>query len=186
MGNTTTRATKDIIASVLMKCAKGLEPSTLFNVVDVEQLAVHLVNPRTKCWKVVVPYKYKQLMEKDELYPSGWTHRKFFGPRKAKENPVKHARMDDQLVSEVLKEQERKQLEENILAEERQQGEIVAKIAEERRLAEEAARLDDDMDTEERIRDEERIAAQELEKELTHNADQSDNVQQRSDSQATA
>ena len=118
------------------------------------------------------------------MYPSGWTHRKFFGPRKSKENPAKHARMDDQLVSEVLKEQERKQLEENIVAEERLQREVVAKIAEEKRLAEEAARLDDDMDTEERIKDEERIAAQELEKELTNTADQTDNVQLGGDIQA--
>ena len=81
IGNTTPRATKEIIESVLIKCAEGVETGTLFSVVEVQQLATHIVDPRTKCWKVVVPYKYKNLMEKDELYPSGWTHRKFFGPR---------------------------------------------------------------------------------------------------------
>ena len=183
VGNTTTRATKEIIASVLVKCAKGLEPSTNFHVVEVEQLALHLVNPRTKCWKVIVPYMYKQLMENDELYPTGWTHRKFFGPRKSKENPAKHARMDDQLVAEVLKEQERKQLDENRQAEERQQREEATRLAEQSRLVEEAARLDEEME-EESIREEERVAADQLENELGQAEDQPDNVQQESDIQA--
>ena len=86
IGNTTPRATKEIIESVLVKCAKGVDATTQFSVVEVQQLAVHIENPRTKCWKVVVPYKYKEMMEKDELYPPGWTHRKFFGPRKATQN----------------------------------------------------------------------------------------------------
>ena len=55
IGNTTPRATKEIIESVLIKCAKGIDTSTLFNVVEVEQLATHIVDARTKCWKVVVP-----------------------------------------------------------------------------------------------------------------------------------
>ena len=129
VGNTTPRATKEIIESVLIKCAKGVETETLFSVVEVQQLATHIVNPRTKCWKVVVPYKYKQLMEKDELYPSGWTHRKFFGPRKSKENNT--AREDDKLVTEVMNEQERKQAEER-------------RVSEEGRLREEAAKLEND------------------------------------------
>ena len=104
VGNTTPRATSEIIQSVLLKCAKGLEKDTMFSVVEVSQLATHLLNPRTKCWKVSVPYKYKDLMEKDELYPPGWTHRKFFGARQAKENTAKQARTDDQIVNEVLKE----------------------------------------------------------------------------------
>ena len=35
-------------------------------------------NPRTKCWKVTVPYLFKDIMERDEFYPSGWSHRKWF------------------------------------------------------------------------------------------------------------
>ena len=67
VGNTTPRATQEIIESVLVKCAKGLETDTLFSIVEVRQLATHIENPRTSCWKVVVPYRFKQLMEKDEL-----------------------------------------------------------------------------------------------------------------------
>jgi hypothetical protein len=58
-------------------------------------------------------------MEKDELYPPGWTHRKFFGLRKAKENPAKHARMDDQLVTDALMEKERKEAETKLIEERR-------------------------------------------------------------------
>ena len=87
---------------MLVKCAKGVDATTQFSVVEVEQLAVHIENPRTKCWKVVVPYKYKEMMEKGELYPPGWTHRKFFGPRKSAQN--KSARQDDQIVTEVINE----------------------------------------------------------------------------------
>ena len=87
---------------MLVKCAKGVDAATQFSVVEVEQLAVHIENPRTKCWKVVVPYKFKQMMEKDELYPPGWTHRKFFGPRKGTQS--KPARQDDQIVNEVINE----------------------------------------------------------------------------------
>ena len=39
-------------------------------------------NPRSKCWKVIVPYRFKELMESDELYPSGWSHRRFFPPKR--------------------------------------------------------------------------------------------------------
>ena len=43
-------------------------------------------NPRTRCWKITVPYKIKELMVRDELYPTGWSHRQFYParPNKAK------------------------------------------------------------------------------------------------------
>ena len=41
-------------------------------------------NPRSRCWKVSVAYAQKELMENDLLYPSGWSHRRFFPPRKNK------------------------------------------------------------------------------------------------------
>ena len=88
-----------------------MDKDTTFSIVKVEQLATYIVDPRTKCWKVVVPYKFKQLMEKDELYPGGWTNRKFFGLRKAKENP-KQARGDELIVAEVIADEQRKLSEE--------------------------------------------------------------------------
>jgi hypothetical protein len=111
VGNTTPRATAEIIGSVLTKCAKGVEPTTSFKVLEVVQLATHLENPRTKSWKVLVPYKFKQLMEQETMYPSGWVHRKFFGARKAKDNTSKQPRLDDKLVQEYHEEQEKKRVE---------------------------------------------------------------------------
>ena len=56
-----------------------------------------LENPRTTSWKVTVPFRYREMMEKDELYPAGWTHRKFFGPRRTgkDKNPNKVPRTED-------------------------------------------------------------------------------------------
>ena len=65
---------------------------------------------RTKCWRVAVPFKFKDLMEKDDMYPSGWQHRKFFGSRKGKD---KKARVDeDPLVQQTLQlqQQQREQV----------------------------------------------------------------------------
>ena len=67
-----------------------------------EQLGNKNANPRTKAWKVTVPYKFKEMMEKDELYPCGWTHRKFHGTRSSENN--RKTRADDALVRQVLQE----------------------------------------------------------------------------------
>ena len=38
-------------------------------------------NPRTLCWKVTVPHREREYMMKDESFPEGWAHRRFFPPR---------------------------------------------------------------------------------------------------------
>ena len=106
VGNTTPAANVDIIKAVLIKCAKAVHTDTEFNVLKVEQLAKHIENPRTKCWKVVIPYKFKDLLEKDEMYPSGWCHRKFFAPRSSG-HPAKQQRKDEGVVQQVIQEQQR-------------------------------------------------------------------------------
>ena len=57
-----------------------LEDTAGFTVIKAELLTKD-VNPRTKCLKVSVPYKYRVLMENNELYPAGWRYRKFFASR---------------------------------------------------------------------------------------------------------
>ena len=57
-------------------------------------------NPRSKCWKVRVPYKFKEVMEKDELYHAGWTHRKFFGARNSN-SKQKQPRLDDPIEQDI-------------------------------------------------------------------------------------
>ena len=94
IGNTDKRADGDIIARVLKKCAAPLEGGADLEVLEVELLTTE-ENPRTKCWKVTVPYKFKGLMEKDDLYLPGWKHRKFFGSRKkSSENQAKKSRVE--------------------------------------------------------------------------------------------
>ena len=94
IGNTDKRADGDIIARVLKKCAAPLEGGADLEVLEVELLTAE-ENPRTKCWKVTVPYKFKDLMEKDDLYLPGWKHRKFFGSRKkGTENQAKKSRVE--------------------------------------------------------------------------------------------
>jgi hypothetical protein len=38
-------------------------------------------NPRTKCWRVSVPFKYKEYIMSDLAYPMGWSHRPFYPPK---------------------------------------------------------------------------------------------------------
>ena len=121
----------------MAKCAKAIQPETNFCVLEVQQLATHLVNPRTKSWKIVVPYKYKQLMEMDQMYPPGWSHRKYFGARQAKDNPAKHPRKDDTLVDEVMQEQEQLRAEEKRLMEEKRLSDEAARLEAERKAREE-------------------------------------------------
>ena len=107
IGNTEKRVDEDIIKWVLKKCAEAIEGSENFEVMEVELLTLE-ANPRTKCWRVSVPYQFKTLMENDGLYPPGWKHRKFFGSRKRKENQAKKGRTEDpNQVDQMIKERER-------------------------------------------------------------------------------
>ena len=48
------------------------------------------------------------MMDKDEMYPTGWCHRKFFAPRQGRtDNPSKQPRKEDNVVQEAIKEQQR-------------------------------------------------------------------------------
>ena len=65
-------------------------------------------DPRTKCWKVLVPFRFRAIMEKDEVYPTGWRHRAFYGSRNSRD---KKARLDPAggIEQQVLLEQQKKQ-----------------------------------------------------------------------------
>ena len=106
VGNTTPRASPEIIKAVLVKCAAQLTKD--LEVLEVKCLTNGIENPRTKSWKVKVPYKYKELMEMNELYPIGWTYRKFFAPRSVNQGAggAKKSRPDDELIGQVLQEQQ--------------------------------------------------------------------------------
>ena len=57
---------------------------------------------------MVVPYKFKDMVEKDGMYPPGWCHRKFFAPRYSP-NPAKEPRKDDGIVQEKIREKQREE-----------------------------------------------------------------------------
>ena len=108
VGNTNPKATESIIEKVLIKCAAGLEGSPVLKVLGV-QLLTKGDNPRTKCWKITVPFKFKEIMEKDELYHAGWTHRKFYNPKFSPKNDSKHPRMDDPIEKMALEQAQAEQ-----------------------------------------------------------------------------
>ena len=84
VGNTHPKATEAIVSDVLIKYAQTLPEKPDLKIIHVKCLTNldRDPNPRTKCWRLVVPYRFMSLMENPELYPQGWRSRKFFGSRK--------------------------------------------------------------------------------------------------------
>ena len=71
ISNTNNKSDSDTIKKVLETCAAKIDQNNGFKVIKVEPLTKD-PNPRTRCWKVTVPFKFKDLMDNNELYPSGW------------------------------------------------------------------------------------------------------------------
>ena len=105
VGNTDKRTNEETIMKVLKKCAAGVEGGEDLVIEKVELLTKEQ-EPRTKCWKIVVPFRFKSLMERDDVYPGGWKHRTFYNSRNSKD---KKPRLDqgDSIEQQVLQEQER-------------------------------------------------------------------------------
>jgi hypothetical protein len=82
VGNTSLDVTEDDVKQVLVRCATDVQGNTAhLEVLEVKEIGTDLANRKTKCWKVKVPFKMKELMQQSSLYPSGWTHRRFFEQR---------------------------------------------------------------------------------------------------------
>ena len=61
--------------------------------------------PRTKCWRVVVPPSFKDIMENSLLYPEGWRFREFVGVFRNSNKSVKKFRIQDSsIVDQVMSE----------------------------------------------------------------------------------
>ena len=80
ISNTNNKSDTETIKKVLETCAANIDQNSGFKVIKVKPLTKD-PNPRTKCWKVTVPFKFKDFIENDEMYPSGWRYRKFFAAR---------------------------------------------------------------------------------------------------------
>ena len=82
VGNTSLEMSSEQVKQVLVRCAAGVQGNTAhLEVLEVKEIGTDLANRRTRCWKVTVPHALKELMKESSLYPSGWTHRRFFVPR---------------------------------------------------------------------------------------------------------
>ena len=90
------------------KCSDPLLEGKAILTVHKVELLTKEEDPRTRCWKVMVPFKFKSLMENDELYPEGWRHRKFFGDRR--KQPNKQPRLEDPRLREAEQELEKERI----------------------------------------------------------------------------
>ena len=86
VGNTKAKATPEKITAVMKQCADELPEKVQLEILEVKCLANFDLYPnaRTKCWKLTVPYKFKELMMNEEIYPAGWSNRQFYPPRQNK------------------------------------------------------------------------------------------------------
>ena len=89
IGNTNPASTEEIIKEVLIKCSESVpaevklaEPLQILEVTCMTKPSSDGTPLRTKCWKVVVPNKFREHMLRDESFPCGWSHRRFF-PKKS-------------------------------------------------------------------------------------------------------
>ena len=88
IANTHPLSTKELIKEILIDCAKDDKTRNVeLDIIDVKCMTNKdkIPNPRTLCWKVTVPHREREHMLKDESYPEGWAHRRFFPP---KQNPL--------------------------------------------------------------------------------------------------
>ena len=80
---------KELAAPILVE--KGLDEPLIIeecNLLTKEQ------NTRTRVWRVVVPNKFKEVLQDDRIYPSGWRHREFEGNYRPPLTPEQRAERD--------------------------------------------------------------------------------------------
>ena len=88
VSNTSPDISEDDVKEILKLCAEDVRNSEgqneleEFIVKDVKCMTRNdIENPRTKCWRVSVPFKFKEYILSDLAYPMGWCHRPFYPPK---------------------------------------------------------------------------------------------------------
>ena len=85
VGNTHPESTEEIIREVLKNISEaGSEESDPLEILEVECLTKPRTDGRriwSRTWRVQVPNRFREYMERPEAYPSGWTSRKYFPPK---------------------------------------------------------------------------------------------------------
>ena len=127
VGNTGQGMTKELVKEALLMCAAGLPGGAALEVLEVTQINSHLQHARTRAWKVTVPYKCREIMDKQELYPDGWSHRAYFAPRQERS---KRARAGEGLRVEeaLLQGEERANVARQQQQEDRVEQEVTARV----------------------------------------------------------
>ena len=75
-------------------------------------------DPRTRCWRVVVPHRFKVLMENFQPYPDGWRYREFIGTFREQSSSAKKPRYGSNVVDQVMGEEDKEKAEVNRMKEE--------------------------------------------------------------------
>jgi hypothetical protein len=107
IGNTPGKASDDVIKKVLERCAVPILQEEGPLIIESIQCLTKDPDPRTRCWRVVVPHRFKEIMENNLLYPEGWKYREFVGIFRNSPRAAKKIRMtDNTIVDQVMAESE--------------------------------------------------------------------------------
>ena len=52
------------------------------NVTAIDLTPDYLENPRSRSWKISVPYSFKIMLDDNDFFPKSWSYRKFYPPRR--------------------------------------------------------------------------------------------------------
>ena len=88
---------------VLERCAEPLLQEKESLVIESIHCLTKEPDPRTRCWRVVVPHRFKEVMENSLLYPEGWKYREFVGIfRNSATNSKKIRVIENTIVDQVM------------------------------------------------------------------------------------
>ena len=103
IGNTPGKANGDIIKKVLERCAVPIMQDKGRLVIESIHCLTKDPDPRTRCWRVVVSHRFKDVMENNLLYPEGWKYREFVGIFRNISSTTKKIKMNDNtIVDQVM------------------------------------------------------------------------------------
>ena len=97
VGNTPGNMEKDTLELVLRELAVDImKEKGIDGTLEVEDcnLLTREQNTRTRVWRVVVPHRFKDVLQDDRLYPTGWHHREFEGHYRPPLTPQERAERD--------------------------------------------------------------------------------------------
>ena len=107
IGNTPGKATDEVIKKVLERCAVPLLQDEDPLVIESVHSLTKDPDARTRCWRIVVPHKFKDIMENNLLYPEGWKYREFVGIFRNTSKAAKKIRISENtIVDHVMAESE--------------------------------------------------------------------------------